>query len=316
MKVLVTGDLHIKLQYIEEQKKVNQFILNTIQNEKIGAICIAGDIFDSYNPHILEVKEVIKFFASIPEEVKVYVIAGNHEEIKRGSTALDWVTFVRTHIVYHPTLLEFNINNKRFLMKHCNLEESKVGPNCINLPGGSVRDFTNYDVVILGHIHKSQILKESPLIFHPGSPIYLNFGERNDEKVIYLLNVTNNKVSYKTVATPAISMHQFVLTEPFDDSVLNKLSKESKVKITFKGNTPSIKNLQRIYKIVRYCKQKFKEFKYEVVVDNPTKLNKTIDKTLNIEKLLKEFFTQEKVDPNIQKIMSQYILSNHEISLH
>jgi exonuclease SbcD len=56
-----------------------------------------------------------------------------------------------------------------------------------------------FDYVALGHIHKGQVLKESPPTIYSGSLERLDFGDENDEKGFYLVEITetNNSGSRK-----------------------------------------------------------------------------------------------------------------------
>lgn len=315
MKLLVIGDLHSRSKDLQEQNSINKFLLKTIQERNVDFVAIPGDIFDNKSPNSEEVTSFIEFFTSIPPRVTVYVIAGNHDWVDKEHAATDWIPYIRPNTYYHRDILEFTIPvgiglTKKFLMKHCNVAESKVGPDDINLPGGSIKDFGElYDVVILGHIHKSQILKKAkPLAFHPGSPIYLNFGERNDKKGIYLLDV-GDTVTYEVIETPCVQMKQILLTEPFKTlDNLNKTNENTKVKVIFKGTTCSIENLQNIQEIIKGYKSKFHEFKYEVKFEKTKTVTEDIEDNTSIKQLLENFYKQEKVDKEIQEMMNKYIL--------
>ena len=52
-----------------------------------------------------------------------------------------------------------------------------------------------YDYVALGHIHRPQIVGKSPYVRYSGSPIALSFSEREDKKVVVIVNVADGKVS-------------------------------------------------------------------------------------------------------------------------
>jgi exonuclease SbcD len=59
-----------------------------------------------------------------------------------------------------------------------------------------------FDYVALGHIHKQQVLNENPPVVYAGSLERIDFGEENDDKGFYVVNITTRKggkrkVSYK-----------------------------------------------------------------------------------------------------------------------
>jgi DNA repair protein SbcD/Mre11 len=49
-----------------------------------------------------------------------------------------------------------------------------------------------FDYVALGHIHKQQVLKQSPPVIYAGSPERLDFSEEDDEKGFYIVDITQD----------------------------------------------------------------------------------------------------------------------------
>jgi exonuclease SbcD len=63
--------------------------------------------------------------------------------------------------------------------------------------------FKNWDVLMLGHIHKAQLLKkEKPLAVYSGSPLPMRFSEKN-QKNIYLYEIENkDKINFNPIEIP------------------------------------------------------------------------------------------------------------------
>lgn len=60
-----------------------------------------------------------------------------------------------------------------------------------------------FDYVALGHIHRPQIIGGNERIRYSGSPIPLSFSEKNDQKIVLLLEVFDNKIQeIKTIDVP------------------------------------------------------------------------------------------------------------------
>ncbi len=60
-----------------------------------------------------------------------------------------------------------------------------------------------FDYVALGHIHRPQIIGGNERIRYSGSPIPLSFSEKNDQKIVLFLEVSDNKIQeIKTIDVP------------------------------------------------------------------------------------------------------------------
>jgi DNA repair exonuclease SbcCD nuclease subunit len=101
-----------------------------------------------------------------------------------------------------PKLREESI---KFLCMHQSIEGAKVGPSDYTFRGGKdvipIRDLPeNYDLILSGHIHRSQILwtqKQTPIIY-PGSIERTAFAEKDETKGFYEININAQKeISYQ-----------------------------------------------------------------------------------------------------------------------
>lgn len=64
-----------------------------------------------------------------------------------------------------------------------------------NLASVDGNDFSpTFDYVALGHIHRPQIIGGNERIRYSGSPIPLSFSEKNDQKIVLILEVLANKI--------------------------------------------------------------------------------------------------------------------------
>lgn len=64
-----------------------------------------------------------------------------------------------------------------------------------NLASVDGNDFSpTFDYVALGHIHRPQIIGGNERIRYSGSPIPLSFSEKNDQKIVLILELSENKI--------------------------------------------------------------------------------------------------------------------------
>ncbi len=97
MKILHLGDLHLgktvnEFSMIQDQKYILEKILEIIQEKKVDAVMIAGDVYDRTVPSEEAVKLLDWFLTEVSHREKyVFIISGNHDSDERlqfGSTLL------------------------------------------------------------------------------------------------------------------------------------------------------------------------------------------------------------------------------------
>lgn len=89
MKFAHISDLHLgkrihQFSMIEEQKYILQKIVEIVKEEQVDGILLAGDIYDKICPSAEAVALFDSFLVSLAkEEIKVFVISGNHDSPER-----------------------------------------------------------------------------------------------------------------------------------------------------------------------------------------------------------------------------------------
>ena len=300
MKLLVTGDFHLDYNSIEEMSE----IINQIMYYNFDGIAVLGDIFDKSRPHPDAIALFVSFLQRIPETIPIYIIAGNHDKNK-DEDATAFIPYLnKSNIIYNSESLKVMIGNKKVTMLHTNVNESKMGPKDMQLSSISYKNIEG-DIILLGHIHKSQIISEIPLVLHPGCPFYYNFGEREDKKGFYMVDISD-KVTYTFNSLHITPMYQFNITNADLHNIDNKLVDlpfQSKVKIVFNLDTCDLNTSTLIREIIKNYKDKFKIFKYEVNVAKSNIEVSTLVKQETITQLLEEFCKKENIDIEIKKTL-------------
>ena len=77
-----------------------------------------------------------------------------------------------------------------------------------------------FEYIALGHVHKDQVLIESPPVIYSGSLERVDFGEKNDIKRFYVIEIEpkksqgNRLVSYKKVPVSARNFREYIINIP------------------------------------------------------------------------------------------------------
>lgn len=133
------------------------------------------------------------------------------------STNAEAITIVRNHLVYE--LASIPITYHKALIGHLAIEGSiPIGNEIDDLANElfcPLDMFEGYDFVLMGHIHKPQVMqKKKPYIAHIGSMDISNFGETDHKKRIVIFDCSSGTWSSETLPTRALQ--KIVITVPKD----------------------------------------------------------------------------------------------------
>lgn len=201
------SDIHIRRDRIEEYKEIlEDKLLKKLEEEEEGLIIIVGDIlheYDSYSPECLEM--VCNLIKNLSKIMPLIIIPGNHDANVRNTDRLDALTpiikilnisnvhylsksgeYIYGNIVFGVSSI---LDNNNEIIKLSDNYENKIKiclhhgmiRNCINKLISNNTDITellnNYDIVMLGDIHKYHYLDNNKIICYSGSLIQQNHGE-------------------------------------------------------------------------------------------------------------------------------------------
>jgi len=315
MKYLTTGDFHIKRDRLEECTNILDQISELTKS--CDGLIILGDVFDNDNPKPDEIQIFMHFLKSISVTKSIYLIGGNHGRLKSNINATMWSPTFLPEIFYDSNQLLVKLEGKSVRMQHINCAESKLGAHNFQKEGPSFKTFKE-DIVLLGHIHKYQILSKTPkLILHPGAPYYIHFGEHLDQKGVVILDLAK-EVSYEFIPLSVIPMNQVQIEDTDLDEVLNILKDipiRSKLKVIFKISKTSISVISTINKIVEECKNKYYQFKYDTILPNSVLEVKNETSQEGIAKLLDSFCKEKNIDTEIKKLLQDLLEIREEKNL-
>lgn len=200
MKFIHTGDIHWGMSpdsdkpwSRERARDIRETFSAIIEKTKVlGADClfITGDLFHR-QPLLKDLKEVNYLFSTIPQ-VKVVIIAGNHDRIRKSSAVLSFswcpnVTFLDSEELTSVYFEDINTEVTGFSYHSAEITEPRL--NRAEAPkdgrihillghGGDLNHIpidraalaaSGFTYIALGHIHKPEILAERKMAYC-GSP--------------------------------------------------------------------------------------------------------------------------------------------------
>lgn len=261
MKLLISSDYHInEKNRLEDFTKNLRIIEETSQNDSYDYFIIAGDIFDKKHPTIKELVVFSEHLQNIQAE-KIILIRGNHVKISKEYSALDLFKYdKRVSICDFSEIGTDNIRRNIFIT-HETILETLVGVNNINIPGKSLEEFKDYDLVISGHIHKPQFIKnKNTQVIVPGSIERVNFGERDEKKFYWIVNITKTgKINITKKELPTRKMLKVVYN--IDDGTRTVNDKQQDPKSSLEATTGAIVQL-----ILRGKKSTIKKVNYDKLI--------------------------------------------------
>lgn len=311
MKIAIGGDYHAN-----ENKRFDDFqqalidIEDFIEDNNPDYYWQSGDILDKNSPTVRELSVLTNHFRKIKSMgVKVSSCEGNHTYISEQLSSVDWLKLG----IELATNIELKAS-KSIFMTHTAIKEAKVGANNIHLEGISYKDLakkTKADGIIIGHIHKPQIIsKINPLVLLPGSIYKVNFSERNDRKWVWLLDTETLELKRKELDKRKmlkiiynIDTKQTQINDKFSH---NLDLRGCIVKMDIMGKKQSIDKIN-YDKLVNKFKDSYSldlKFKY---TDIDSSINLKESKTKDFNKLLDDYCEENNIDKSVYKFCNKII---------
>ncbi|EIN7680157.1 exonuclease SbcCD subunit D [Listeria monocytogenes] len=224
--------------------------------EAVDFILIAGDIYDSEDQSVRAQARFAKEMkrleaASIP----VFMIHGNHDFIEKHKEKLALPSNVhvfseQVEVMSHKTATGVSVNIYGFSYNERHIRSSRVDEYKIQgdadfhialLHGSEVSSSEEHDVYApfrvqeiskkgfdywaLGHIHKRQLLAESPSIYYPGNIQGRNRKE-SGEKGASIITLSEASTTIDFIGTSPIIWEEAVITLP-ENSEINAFYRET-----------------------------------------------------------------------------------------
>jgi DNA repair exonuclease SbcCD ATPase subunit len=229
------SDIHIRLyarkieyEYVFEQ--LYAFLKN--ENNNQGLIVITGDILHNkidLTPECILL--TLQFLKRLCQIMDVVIIAGNHDALLNNKERIDSLTSILkdrspSNLYYFKYTGYYDLGNIKFglnsILDDKSLTVIQHPPNQIfiglfhgqmtgwkncfgfqtNHGETSADDWKNFDLVLLGDIHKFQYMNEEQTIAYAGSLISQNFGETDKEHGVLIWNLDTKSSHYHILENP------------------------------------------------------------------------------------------------------------------
>lgn len=260
MKFAFIADIHLSRygqDKIEDQTNLPERLhsIKTTLNE-VGEYCfdndieqlvIGGDLY--HNKSIIHAiaQEIMLDFFDQYQDLEIIVIDGNHDLSGKGVGAIsalrpiencpniEWITGAPSgdsdllYIPYSTNIVEqVKTNTSKILVSHFGLSEAMLSSGISIVSDISLKDLVGrYDLVLLGHYHKPQeIIREDIKLYYVGSPIQLDWGEKNEEK--RFLVVDTESLEVESIPTTGYRKHIELEVTNSNKANIIRLAKEAK----------------------------------------------------------------------------------------
>ncbi|EIM1065420.1 TPA: metallophosphoesterase family protein [Listeria monocytogenes] len=237
--------------------------------EAVDFVLIAGDIYDSEDQSVRAQARFSKEMKRLEvANIPVFMIHGNHDFIEKHKEKLTLPSNVhvfseQVEVMSHKTATGVSVNIYGFSYNERHIRSSRVDKYKIQgnadfhialLHGSEVSNSEEHDVYApfrvqeiskkgfdywaLGHIHKRQLLAESPSIYYPGNIQGRNRKE-SGEKGASIITLSEASTTIDFIGTSPIIWEEAVITLP-ENSEINAFYRETtKLLESYQGRSHS-----------------------------------------------------------------------------
>ncbi|EDO0727132.1 TPA: exonuclease SbcCD subunit D [Listeria monocytogenes] len=237
--------------------------------EAVDFVLIAGDIYDSEDQSVRAQARFSKEMKRLEvANIPVFMIHGNHDFIEKHKEKLTLSSNVhvfseQVEVMSHKTATGVSVNIYGFSYNERHIRSSRVDKYKIQgnadfhialLHGSEVSSSEEHDVYApfrvqeiskkgfdywaLGHIHKRQLLAESPSIYYPGNIQGRNRKE-SGEKGASIITLSEASTTIDFIGTSPIIWEEAVITLP-ENSEINAFYRETtKLLESYQGRSHS-----------------------------------------------------------------------------
>lgn len=267
MKILLTADLHLSDSIFDEYRwRVFEQIRTVAKEEKVGLVCIVGDLVDKKDVHRSAfVNRVVNELTSISHNTgaEVVVVRGNHDYIEQAEPFFHFIRHIpNLYYITMPTLLNSYVRDiglsilafphsrtpdHMFTSCKAAMDKAAEGP-CIMLmhqtftgansesgvalsgtPTKYFRGYSDSALFFSGDIHEAQ--KVGP-IQYIGAPYPINYGDEYETRLLLCTPRKNKKAKVQKVKVHNIQKIACDIEDEEDlEALTERVRKNDQVKV-------------------------------------------------------------------------------------
>ena len=339
------ADIHItnnETRHVEYEEVFNNLykILENDKQSKIVVLC--GDLHHEKNSHQNKQSILAKeFIYNLSKYSSIIIIDGNHDYVPHNNNSTSSIDSMLLHLeventvhyltqnkVYEIEGIHFGLTtmdslkvtpiiNKKasdlyVALYHGSLYKSTTNIGWVNDDEGSFKagDFKDYDIVMLGDIHKFQYLNKDKTIAYSSSLIQQNFGESIDFHGMIKWNVQSKKGEF--ISIPNNYVYKTFRINDINNYVIPDIDgKKTRLKLIYKNQKREDiekykKEIHKKYNIINIRQEEQYDENNTIIKDGKL-INKGILEVYN--EYLKEYNIKEEIV--ITNKISEYIQKNN-----
>jgi DNA repair exonuclease SbcCD nuclease subunit len=282
-------------------------------SQNINDIFILGDVFHNRDKISVNTLNIAKEFFEILKDFNLYILAGNHDCYYKDRADINSISLLKhwrniTIADTNPLLLKYKdknislipwgtpleqIPNTNICFGHFEINSFAMNTHKICTQGIESESLLNKASLILsGHFHKKNYRKYSKgEIYYTGSPYQQNFGDTDDERGVYILNLNDCELKfYENKTSPRhvkVSINQLIKGTQTADFLKNSIP-NNLVSLIIDCNL-SQEKITLISSKIQNLNPKFFRIDYKVTDDNEINFEQGSYSSIDIPKSIEDF---------------------------
>jgi len=317
--------------------KFGLWLRDTLKKQKVKDIVIAGDVFHNRHEIGVNTLHIASRFFDILEDFNIIALVGNHDARQKHSSDVNSISILKNSNIHVVENMEYfntgaktlclaswgcdvsNITPVDYLVGHFEISNFRVGPNRICDFGIETNKLLeNATYVISGHFHyREQRFYDSSYILYLGSPYQLDFGDRDTDRGISIIDFETSEVTY--INNTLSPKHKYIHMSDILDGKYTKEALQEEIRgnivSVYVNKSISMRTIDLLF--AKFMQYEPLQLKTDLDICSSIEQVKTTEAlSIDIDTALKEFVSLIETDvPKndiLQKCVDLYKLSSEQ----